>query len=147
MPDPASIIGLAQTVITVSFRVYSFFKSVHDAPMEVRDFLTELEDLRKILPSIGISAAKLHDTFAYDQSNTAPDLIFVTLTACEAEFNSIWLEIKPFEAQRNLKWHEYLEKFGKSVQWVLSVDEIEKSVRRLGRMKQNLGLVMVTCGL
>ena len=136
------VLAAVQTVIALSSRIYSFFSPVNDAPGEVRQMCTQLQLLQKLFSEVGRSSSNLANA-----SRLSLDIIFVCLTGCESEFNTLWLAVEPLRTDRGLVWKETLKKAASSVRWILKTEEFEKLTGNLERTKQTLALAMFVAGM
>ena len=50
--EPFSIHELSTTVLKMSWKIYRFFKAVHDAPIEVKEYLDTLENIRTVFVDV-----------------------------------------------------------------------------------------------
>ena len=50
--DPGTILELTCSVLELSQKLYKFFKAIHDAPEEIREYLSAFESARRVFVDI-----------------------------------------------------------------------------------------------
>ena len=79
MPDPISIIGLADTAFGLGCKIYAFFSAMKDAPKEIRAFTEELRVFNAVLEEVkGYIKAFTVSSFATEDALTL-EIVEITL--------------------------------------------------------------------
>ena len=135
MPDPISIIGLADTAFGLGCKIYAFFSAMKDAPKEIRAFTEELRVFNAVLEEVkGYIKAFTVSSFATEDALTL-EIVEITLKQSETEFQDIYNAIK---AQDEKLSYSILTKLGSSSAWVFNSGERDKSTQRISRARANL---------
>lgn len=149
MASPFEIIALAETITGVGHKIYRFFTNLKDAPQEIRELCAELQLLRTVLLRIGMASSRANALQSSTSRNQifGMETVFACLRYCEVEFNTLWLAVSPLSSERGLNWNKIVEKARTSTCFLIKTDEIEKTTKRLDRLKQTLALSMSLSGM
>ena len=139
--DPVTILELTGTVLALSQKIYKFFKAIHDAPEEIRDYLSALETTRHVF--IGIQEyVEMHQMSSFAvEDGMRLRVIEPALKDCELEFS---LQLSFVESLQPEQGSSIFARSQKQGQWVLNKDTIEGSTKKLEKMQQLLSLAVIT---
>ncbi|XTI94547.1 hypothetical protein V2W45_957393 [Cenococcum geophilum] len=115
MADPISIIGLVDLAFGKCLQLYDFFSSVADAGEEIKHFVLQLEDFKKIFPFTRSYAEQLASSPPSAGGAIAQEVLLPMLRACVVDFQVIYDTVEGHNP-RNLS---AIRRLGKNVSWVL----------------------------
>jgi hypothetical protein len=112
--DPASIFSLIVTVSDLSSRLYGFFKALHDAPEEVREYLAVLERIRGLFVDVDVYVQEHQQSSFSTLDGICLTIVEKALKDCELEFSLQLTLVQDLDidaasslfgrAQRRTKW-------------------------------------------
>ena len=139
--DPITILELTGTVLALSQKLYKFFKAIHDAPEEIRDYLSALETTRRVFVDIQ-EYVEMYQMSAFAvEDGMRLRVIEPALKDCELEFS---LQLSYVESLQPEQRSSLFVRSKKQGQWVLNKDTIEGLTKKLEKLQRVLSLAVTT---
>ena len=139
--DPISILELTDTVLTLSQKLYKFFKAIHDASQHIREYLSILETVRCVFVDIK-EYVEMHQLSPFAMEDGMQlRVIEPTLKDCELEFS---LQLSYIENLQPKESFSVFTKSKKQAQWVLGKETIEGLTKKLEKLQHLLSLAVAT---
>ena len=139
--DPVSVLELTCSVLALSQKLYKFFKAIHDAPEEIREYLSALETARRVFVDIQ-EYVEMYQMSAFAVQDGMPlRVIEPALKDCELEFS---LQLSFVESLQPEQRSSFFAKSKKQGQWVLNKDTIERLTKKLEKLQRLLSLAVTT---
>lgn len=139
--DPVSIFELTCTVLELSQKLYKFFEAIHDAPEEIRGYLTALEAVRRVFVDIQ-EYVEMYQLSAFAiEDGMRLKVIELALNDCEQEFA---LQLSLIEDSRPENASSFFAKAKRKVQWVFKKEIIEGLAKKLEKLQSLLSLAVAT---
>ena len=139
--EPVSILELTTTVLELSWKLYKLFKSIHDAPDEIVEYLAVLEAVRRSFQDVQ-EYAEIYQRSSYvSEDGLRLKVVEQALKDCELEFA---LQLSLVESMKPISASSFFTKSSHKVKWVLKKETIEGLTRKLEKLQNLLGLAVTT---
>ena len=139
--DPVTILELTCSVLALSLKIYKFSKAIHDAPEEIREYLSALETTRRVFMDIQ-EYMEMHQMSAFAlEDGMRLRVIELALKDCELEFS---LQLSFIESLQPEQRSSHFARSKKQGQWVLKKDTIEGLTKKLEKLQRLLSLAVTT---
>lgn len=139
--EPCSILELSNTVLTLSMKLYRFFKAVHDAPEEVHEYLSVLESIRYVFQDVKEYAeAHIRSAF-FEHDGMRLTIVEATLRDCELEFA---LQLSYVEDLDPATTSSLFRARGRKTKWVLRKETLEGFTKKLETLQSLLSIAVTT---
>ena len=139
--DPVTILELTCSVLALSLKIYKFFRAIHDAPEEIREYLSALETTRRVFMDIQ-EYVEMHQMSAFAlEDGMRLRVIEPALKDCELEFS---LQLSFVESLQPEQRSSLFARSKKQGQWVLNKDTIEGLTKKLEKLQRLLSLAVTT---
>lgn len=139
--DPGTILELTCSVLALSQKLYRFFKAIHDAPEEIREYLSALETTRRVFVDIQ-EYVEMYQMSAFAmEDGMRLRVIEPALKDCEQDFS---LQLSFVESLQPEQCSSIFTRSKKQGQWVLNKDTIERLTRKLEKLQRLLSLAVTT---
>ena len=124
--DPVSVLELTCSVLALSQKLYKNFKAIHDAPEEIREYLSALETVRRVFADIQEYVGMYQMSAFAVEDGMRLRIIEPALKDCELEFS---LQLSFVESLQPEQRSSLFAKSKKQGQWVLNKNTIEGLIR------------------
>ena len=138
--EPCSILELSNTVLGLSLKLYRFFRAIHEAPGEIREYLGALDNIRCVFQDVKEYAeAHLHSAF-FERDGLRLTVVEAVLQDCEREFA---LQLSYVE-EMNPATTTLLRATSRRTKWVLRKETLEGLTRKLEKLQGLLSVALMT---
>ena len=139
--DPVSILEFTCSVLALSQKLYKFFKAIHDAPEEIREYLSALETVRRVFVDIQ-EYVEMYQISAFAvEDGMRLRVIEPALKDCELEFSFQLSYVESLQPEQRSSIFTRSKKQG---QWVLNKDTIKGLTKKLEKLQRLLSLAVTT---
>ncbi|KAF9869576.1 hypothetical protein CkaCkLH20_12969 [Colletotrichum karsti] len=139
--DPGTILALSQIVIGLSIKIYDFFKTVHDAPKDILDYLLALEQTRVVFEDTQDYLRRHISSSFHIHDGLKLSIVQRTLEDCKLEFA---LQLSFIESLDPSTSSSFFKKAVRKTKFVLSEEKIEAFTQKLQRAQGLLSIAIAT---
>lgn len=139
--DPVTILELTGTVISLSIKVYDFFKAVHDAPDDIQEYLHVLEQTRGVFQDTQDYCRRYISSSFHTNDGMELSIVQRTLEDCKLEFA---LQLSFIESLDPSSVSSFFRKAVRKTKFVLSEEKIEAFTQKLEKAQGLLSVAIAT---